>query len=69
MASSEARAGRGSGSAADFFGLFRTGDLAVRYPEVPALLAGLDGPETSGLTRSRRSRHCRRHEAAGDGWS
>lgn len=45
MASSEARADRGSESADDFFGLFRAGDIAARYPEIPALLAGLDGPE------------------------
>ncbi|MCO5974057.1 HAD-IIIC family phosphatase [Actinoallomurus soli] len=45
MASREATTGRNSGSATDFFGLFRAGDLAVRYPEVPALLAGLDGLE------------------------
>ena len=45
MASSEATAGHGAGPPAGLSELFRGGDLAVRYPEVPALLEGLDGLE------------------------
>jgi FkbH-like protein len=49
MASSEAKISRSYGSATDFFELFRSGDLAARYPEVPALLEGL---ETPGIIRA-----------------
>jgi FkbH-like protein len=47
MAASEATVGHGAGPAAGLSELFREGDLAVRYPEVPALLAGLDYLETT----------------------